>query len=260
MSKKSYSEFSDEQKQRARDYQSALRKTPKGKYRVRAMNLKRFGLTPERYEEILEQQGGVCAVCGQPETKRNQFGVVSLAVDHDHETGQVRGLICMLCNRALGMLGDSPDTVRRLADYRSKYQRLYVAGPMTGLPDNNRPAFNAMAARLRAIGYGVLNPAENPEDDGAGRGYYMRKDIFAIIGNGARKAKVDFVAVIPGWEKSRGARLEVEVALQLDIPVVWAESLADGVVEPVSQTYLDTVKNDTPCPSYFSIQNDGALA
>lgn len=85
------------------------------------MNLRRYGLTPERYDEILLAQGGVCAACGQPETGRNQRGPVSMAVDHDHDTGQVRGLLCMRCNRALGMLRDSADIVQALADYRRRH-------------------------------------------------------------------------------------------------------------------------------------------
>ena len=56
------------------------------------------------YEGMLEQQGGVCAICGKPEAVKNVSTglVLALAVDHDHESGQVRGLLCNRCNVGLG--------------------------------------------------------------------------------------------------------------------------------------------------------------
>ncbi len=56
---------------------------------------KQLGVTDEQYEEMLDEQGGVCALCGQPPKTRR------LHVDHDHRTKQVRGLLCYRCNRAL---------------------------------------------------------------------------------------------------------------------------------------------------------------
>jgi hypothetical protein len=61
------------------------------------------GITLEQYDEMLKAQGGVCAICKKSErTKTNKGEVRALAVDHDHETGHVRGLLCGRCNRALG--------------------------------------------------------------------------------------------------------------------------------------------------------------
>lgn len=57
--------------------------------------LKRYGITPEQYDEILEEQGGVCKIC------KNLPGKYRLHVDHDHETGKVRGLLCVTCNSRL---------------------------------------------------------------------------------------------------------------------------------------------------------------
>lgn len=101
---------------------------------------------------------------------------------------------------------------------------------MTGLPDHNFPAFNRAAAALRSRGLEVFNPAENAtngqEDEARnGRAHYMRLDIFAIIGRDWNEPPVDAVVLLPGWERSRGARLEVEIAMQLDIPLLWAEDL-----------------------------------
>jgi hypothetical protein len=75
---------------------------------------KRFGMTPQDYEDLLQQQNGVCALCGQPETKRGGM----LAVDHDHVTGRVRGLLCTRCNWAIGMM----ETVMT-AEWRRKARR-----------------------------------------------------------------------------------------------------------------------------------------
>lgn len=63
----------------------------------------RFGITTVEYDSMFELQGGVCAICRQPETVRTRVGVVRrLAVDHDHETNLVRGLLCYRCNTTLG--------------------------------------------------------------------------------------------------------------------------------------------------------------
>lgn len=85
-----------------------------GKKAERKHNLKRlYGLTPEQYYQMLEAQGGVCAICRTiPSEKRK-----TLSVDHDHVTGAVRKLLCARCNSAIGFLWDSPDLVQRALDY-----------------------------------------------------------------------------------------------------------------------------------------------
>jgi hypothetical protein len=59
----------------------------------------RYGVTRQEYEAKLDEQGHVCAICGE-KCKTNQ----RLCVDHDHDTGDVRGLLCHACNFALGIL------------------------------------------------------------------------------------------------------------------------------------------------------------
>lgn len=67
---------------------------------VRKWNLKALhGLTPEQYDEMLLAQGGVCAICKRPEPSKRQ---AHLSVDHDHDTGKIRGLLCFGCNISLG--------------------------------------------------------------------------------------------------------------------------------------------------------------
>ena len=75
----------------------------KGKVCRRNHYLQRnYNITLEQYDELLEQQNGVCAICKNPETAKNQFGVLRLAVDHNHKTRKVRGLLCQRCNFVIG--------------------------------------------------------------------------------------------------------------------------------------------------------------
>jgi hypothetical protein len=77
--------------------------------------LKEYGLTVEDYFVLLKQQNGRCATCGQLPEK--QASKSRLVVDHDHETGYVRGLLCDTCNRALGMLGDDLQRLMTACEY-----------------------------------------------------------------------------------------------------------------------------------------------
>lgn len=64
--------------------------------RERKYNLAKYGVTPAAYAELLIAQGGGCAICGSPPPRLGRFK--HLSVDHDHETGRVRGLLCQNCN------------------------------------------------------------------------------------------------------------------------------------------------------------------
>lgn len=70
-----------------------------------------YRITEAEYDTILQFQGGVCAGCGQPPRG------IRLAVDHDHKTGRIRGLLCWLCNRAIGILRDNAFAATRLGMY-----------------------------------------------------------------------------------------------------------------------------------------------
>ena len=63
----------------------------------------KYGLSPSEYDAMLTSQGGGCAICGG-QSKRDR----PLDIDHCHETGKVRGLLCDMCNKAIGMFYDSP--------------------------------------------------------------------------------------------------------------------------------------------------------
>lgn len=89
---------------------------------------------------------------------------------------------------------------------------IYIAGPMSGLPDFYYPAFLAAAAELRAKGFNVVCPAENDLPLGRAWADYMRHAITRMMG-------CDAVALLPGWTGSRGAQLEHAIACELGMPV-----------------------------------------
>lgn len=94
-----------------------LKDTPKRKREIRSQNLsKNYGITLEQYEEMLTFQGGVCAICGDPPSGTNSR-TDNLHVDHCHQTGRVRGLLCHMCNRGLGSMRDNPRLLRKGAEY-----------------------------------------------------------------------------------------------------------------------------------------------
>lgn len=97
---------------------------------------------------------------------------------------------------------------------------LYLAGPMTGLPDYNRPAFNAAAAALRSAGYHVTNPVDNGLSADAPWAMHMARDIAMLCGCGA-------VAFLPGIEDSKGGQLEIQIAKALDMQVYSVELWLD---------------------------------
>src|SRR5262245_36977137 len=76
-----------------------------GKHKAKSWS-RLYGLTPEGYTALLNKQSGVCAICGESETRIHRGSTMMLAVDHDHKTGLVRGLLCKTCNAAIGYFKD----------------------------------------------------------------------------------------------------------------------------------------------------------
>ncbi len=68
----------------------------------------RHGIGADQFDDLVRQQGGVCAICGRPDPEH---------VDHDHETGEVRGILCFNCNGGLGQFRDSIEALRAAAAY-----------------------------------------------------------------------------------------------------------------------------------------------
>ena len=82
---------------------------------------KKFGIGEEDYQILFDKQDGKCAICGSdsPRGRKNGKGgeVKNFFVDHCHETGKVRGLLCNHCNRGLGLLGDNLLTLKSAVSY-----------------------------------------------------------------------------------------------------------------------------------------------
>lgn len=97
-------------------------------------------------------------------------------------------------------------------DFDSDRKRIYLAGPMTGIADLNFPAFHEATARMRDEGHHVINPAEINSDPSAQWVDCMRADIRELV-------TCNTIALLPGWEKSRGAQLEHHLAVALGFSV-----------------------------------------
>lgn len=118
----------------------------------------------------------------------------------------------------------------------SSIKKVYIAGPMTGKPDWNFPAFFEAERQLSELGYEVINPAHNdgptvelalqsagdPSRPNHTWAYYMKRDLPHVLA-------VDALCVLPGWQESRGAQLEVQVAEAIGLPLM---ILRDGAFVP----------------------------
>lgn len=84
---------------------------------------RKYGITLAQYDALFAAQGGVCALCKKGETTKRRKkgeGRERLAVDHCHDTGRVRGLLCFKCNTAIGALGDTEEAAQKVVDYLNK--------------------------------------------------------------------------------------------------------------------------------------------
>ena len=109
--------------------QNRQNKKRKGKTNLRADAIRQYGLTIEQYEQMEEYQDHKCKICGCVETSVDKNkNVRRLAIDHNHETGQIRGLLCSPCNTALGGFKDNIDSLKRAILYLegSKNSKQYI--------------------------------------------------------------------------------------------------------------------------------------
>ena len=111
---------------------------------------------------------------------------------------------------------------------------VYLSGPMTGKPQFNFPAFHQAANRLRAAGYHVLNPADNwGGATNIPRAACMRLDISQLL-------CADGVALLDGWRESKGARLEIDIAHELQLHVMtvdWWLDAATSTISDIQEAY-----------------------
>jgi len=101
--------------ERVNAYYRTRRLEPEVKRRERAGHLMRkYGMTVDQYDAMLEGQGGGCFICGRPPRED-----ISLHVDHDHSTGKFRGILCFCCNNALADFQEDPELLKKAASYVS---------------------------------------------------------------------------------------------------------------------------------------------
>jgi hypothetical protein len=100
-----------------------------------------------------------------------------------------------------------------------KAKRIYISGPMTGIPEYNFPAFHAAAERFRRAGWEVVNPAESFDGrTDLPRDAYMRKDVRLMVTCNA-------IAMLPMWRESQGARAEYLLALEIGMELLDADTM-----------------------------------
>lgn len=100
-------------------------------------------------------------------------------------------------------------------------KRVYIAGPMRGKPEYNFPAFDAAAARLRAQGYEVVNPAEMSREAGVDNVESDPAAFNRLIAEELREVRAcDAIYLLQGWETSQGTRDELEVALSHGLEIM----------------------------------------
>lgn len=87
-------------------------KKNKSKSKSNKKRYEKYGITENNYDAIFDSQNGVCAICGSPPK-----GDRELVIDHNHNTGKVRGLLCVTCNAGIGMLKDNKQILKRASDY-----------------------------------------------------------------------------------------------------------------------------------------------
>ena len=103
-------------KREAREWEEGREETSR-KMWERSIRIK-FGISPETYIEMLDKQNSRCAICGRHQEELPK----RMAVDHNHDTGKVRGLLCGNCNTGIGNLRDSIDMLRKAIDYLEKHE------------------------------------------------------------------------------------------------------------------------------------------
>lgn len=85
---------------------------------------KTYGISVDKYNEMLQRQNSVCTVCGEPSTIMRKNGRIhSLCVDHNHETGEIRGLLCHTCNTLLGHIETNPQRIKLLEFYLESHSK-----------------------------------------------------------------------------------------------------------------------------------------
>lgn len=113
-------------------------------------------------------------------------------------------------------MNEQPQQDQNVMLAKERFGRIYIAGPMTGIPEHNFPAFFAAEKTLRESGWVTMNPAGHGIVEGADWGDYLRHDLAKLV-------SCSTIYLLPGWSKSRGVQLELHVAQALGMTVLLAE-------------------------------------
>jgi hypothetical protein len=106
--KQYYADHKEQEQASNKNYVKTITEKQKRHYYLKC----RFGISVKEYNELLQKQQGVCAICKlKPQSSRN------LAVDHDHKTGKIRGLLCHKCNTGLGLFYDDTEKLLSAVEY-----------------------------------------------------------------------------------------------------------------------------------------------
>lgn len=90
---------------------------------------RKYNMTTTQYEDLHSKQSGKCAICGQEETAQRRGNIKKLAVDHDHVSGRLRGLLCSNCNIGLGKFKDSKEYLNSAIRYLAAHSMHNNGGP-----------------------------------------------------------------------------------------------------------------------------------
>lgn len=85
--------------------------------------VKQYGITPEEYYSMLDNQNGRCKICGSKSNNSERCESGKLFIDHCHTTGEVRGLLCHKCNHGLGQFNDDTDRLQKAIEYLNQFKR-----------------------------------------------------------------------------------------------------------------------------------------
>jgi Autographiviridae endonuclease VII len=134
----------------AEQQRARIAKDPQ-KYKTYFRNLhikKTYGITGEQYDVAVAAQDGKCAICGRMPNGENHVEQ-RLVIDHDHETGDIRGLLCNNCNSGMGIIGDSEEHLQAALDYLVRYRKRKEAQDGSGIAVPRAPDRKSDAIQLR---------------------------------------------------------------------------------------------------------------
>ena len=115
--------------ERTAAYQAEYRSRPERKRAMRDLYYRRtYGISADEVDAMLEAQGGGCAICG-----RKPDRPASMHLDHDHETGHLRGILCIDCNHGIGKLRDDPDLLLAAVEYLRRTRRPSLSAHLASL-------------------------------------------------------------------------------------------------------------------------------